>query len=457
MAPPRRDPEVAPAVAAAAAVDDRRGDGDGGGDVVVRRAPFSDNPRVGARGQRTQQRIVDAALRVFGEEGYHQCGVARITELAGCSRASFYQYFSGKEDVFRHLAAQVARQLGASTEALGLVTPDADGWRSIRAWVARYSDVYDRYEPVFRVFQTAAESDAAVAGGSARTGERHVAAFRSRLTATTLPPRQLDPVIALLLACMPRTLDVARILRAASPSAYSLERIEDALADVVHRTLFGLQAANVHPPARRRPPMLEFSPAMRQALEHDGVARDLTPGGKRTLEALMDAGRDLFVARGYHDTRINDVVAAAGLSKGAFYRYFESKDRLVQVLGVQAIRTVSTALVAIPVEGSDGASPTAAIRRWLRQYNATQAGEAAMIRVWADAAVQNPTFRSDSAAAHDWGRRRIAHFLRPRGFGDVDTEAVVTVALLGTFGARERAASTIDAAAHIIERGLLGR
>ena len=48
----------------------------------------------------------------------------------------------------------------------------------------------------------------------------------------------------------------------------------------------------------------------------------------------MDAGRDLFVARGYHDTRINDVVAAAGLSKGAFYRYFESKDRLVQVLGV---------------------------------------------------------------------------------------------------------------------------
>jgi AcrR family transcriptional regulator len=38
----------------------------------MRRAPFSDNPQVGARGQRTQQRILDAALRVFGEEGYHQ-------------------------------------------------------------------------------------------------------------------------------------------------------------------------------------------------------------------------------------------------------------------------------------------------------------------------------------------------------------------------------------------------
>ena len=83
MAPPRRDPEAG----SAAAVDDGRRDGES--DVVVRRAPFSDNPRVGARGQRTQQRIVDAALRVFGEVGYHQCGVALITELAGCSRASF--------------------------------------------------------------------------------------------------------------------------------------------------------------------------------------------------------------------------------------------------------------------------------------------------------------------------------------------------------------------------------
>jgi AcrR family transcriptional regulator len=454
MAPLRRDPEAAPA---GAAVDDDRRD-DGESDVVVRRAPFSDNPRVGARGQRTQQRIVDAALRVFGEEGYHQCGVARITQLAGCSRASFYQYFSGKEDVFRHLAGQVARQLSASTEALGLITPDADGWRSVRAWVARYADVYERYEPVFLVFQTAAESDAAVAGGSARTGERQVASFRSRLTATTLPPRQLDPVITLLLGCLPRTFDIAGILRSATPAAYPKERTDDALADVVHRTLFGLQAVNVHAPARRRPPVLEFSPAVQDALGHDGTARHLTAGGRRTLQALMDAGRELFVARGYHDTRINDVVAAAGLSKGAFYRYFESKDRLVQVLAVQAIRTVSTTLADIPpATAPDGAARTAALRRWLRQYYATQAGEAAMIRVWADAALDDTAFRSDSAAALDWGRRRLAHALRPRGFGDVDSEAVFAVALLGTFGARERPAPMIDAAAHIIERGLLGR
>jgi hypothetical protein len=77
--------------------------------------------------------------------------------------------------------------------------------------------------------------------------------------------------------------------------------------------------------------------------------------------------------------------------------------------------------------------------------------------VWADAAAQETSFRPDSAAALDWGRRRMAHFLRPRGFGDVEVEAVLTVALLGAFGSRERPAATIDAAAHIFERGLLGR
>ena len=66
--------------------------------AVVRRAPFSDNPQVGARGQRTQQRILDAALQAFGERGYHACSIERITKAARCSRISFYQYFASKEE-----------------------------------------------------------------------------------------------------------------------------------------------------------------------------------------------------------------------------------------------------------------------------------------------------------------------------------------------------------------------
>ena len=113
--------------------------------AVVRRAPFSDNPRVGARGQRTQQRILDAALQAFGEQGYHGCSIDRITKLARCSRVSFYQYFASKEDVFRQLAGpgrppgeRVDR--GARTRS----PPTSQGWAALRAWVARYAEIHAR-------------------------------------------------------------------------------------------------------------------------------------------------------------------------------------------------------------------------------------------------------------------------------------------------------------------------
>ena len=137
-----------------------------GGEPVTRRAPFSDNPRVGARGQRTRQRILDAALQLFGDEGFHQCSIARISEKANCSRVSFYQYFSGKEDVFSSLAGQVSRQISASTEAIDPLTPDAAGWEGLRAWVGRYGDIHARYGPIFRALPGGSRRGRRAARGS---------------------------------------------------------------------------------------------------------------------------------------------------------------------------------------------------------------------------------------------------------------------------------------------------
>jgi AcrR family transcriptional regulator len=443
---------------------------DGDPTSVLRRAPFSDNPRVGARGQRAHQRILTAALQVFGEVGYHQCGVIRITEVAGCSRAAFYQYFSSKEDVFRHLAGQVARQLVASAEALGPVTPDAVGWQTLRAWVERHGEIWDRYEPVFQAYQAAAESDVAVASGSARIADRNVAGVRAKLTTPALPGRHVDEVIALLLECMTRARHVVGVVGGAlTTSAYPRSRTDDALTDIVHRTLTGKldPEVNVHAPPKRRVPRVRMGPVMLEGLQDDHVPEDLSPTGARTLAALLSAGHDVLVARGYHGTRVDDIARAAGVSHGAFYRYFENKDHLIRLLAVQAIRKVSVAMVDIPDitaagdradgQGRAGAASSATLRQWLRRYHTTHASETAMIRVWVDAAADDASLQPETAAALDWGRRRLARFLQPRGFGDIDTEALVMVALLDAFGARPLAASTVPATAHIIERGLLGR
>ena len=153
----------------------------------------------------------------------------------------------------------------------------------------------------------------------------------------------------------------------------------------------------------------------------------------------MSSGRDVFVARGYHNTRVDDLVAAAGVSRGVFYRYFRNKGELARVLTARAMRAVGQPLVEIPdVSALDAPAGSAALRRWLRRYNAEHAKEAAMLRVWVDAALGDPLIRAEYAPPLDWGRRRMSRYLRPRGFGDVDMDAVVMVALFGVFGARPR-------------------
>ncbi|MCY9513853.1 TetR/AcrR family transcriptional regulator [Paenibacillus apiarius] len=43
----------------------------------------------------------------------------------------------------------------------------------------------------------------------------------------------------------------------------------------------------------------------------------------------MDAALKIIACKGYHSTKISDVVKAAGVSQGTFYWYFQSKEQLV--------------------------------------------------------------------------------------------------------------------------------
>jgi AcrR family transcriptional regulator len=47
---------------------------------------------------------------------------------------------------------------------------------------------------------------------------------------------------------------------------------------------------------------------------------------------LLDCAQGLFLTRGYEQTTVNDVIAAAGLSKGAFYHHFRAKEDLLEAI-----------------------------------------------------------------------------------------------------------------------------
>ncbi|HEX7522347.1 MAG TPA: TetR/AcrR family transcriptional regulator [Acidimicrobiia bacterium] len=60
--------------------------------------------------------------------------------------------------------------------------------------------------------------------------------------------------------------------------------------------------------------------------------------GARTRQAIVDAARGLFEAKGFHATSVEDIAEAAGTSRAALYQYFASKEQLFieQIRGAAA-------------------------------------------------------------------------------------------------------------------------
>ena len=53
---------------------------------------------------------------------------------------------------------------------------------------------------------------------------------------------------------------------------------------------------------------------------------------------LLDRATALFVQHGYDNVSLNDLIAAVGVSKGAFYHWFPSKDELITALAKRSAR-----------------------------------------------------------------------------------------------------------------------
>ena len=52
-------------------------------------------------------------------------------------------------------------------------------------------------------------------------------------------------------------------------------------------------------------------------------------------EQILTAARTCFLRKGLHNTSMQDLIAEAGLSVGAVYRYFKSKDEIINAMTLQ--------------------------------------------------------------------------------------------------------------------------
>lgn len=63
------------------------------------------------RALETRRKLIDAAAKVVGEEGYANASVAKITALAEIAQGTFYNYFASQQDLFDHLLPELGGEL----------------------------------------------------------------------------------------------------------------------------------------------------------------------------------------------------------------------------------------------------------------------------------------------------------------------------------------------------------
>src|SRR3954471_921634 len=97
------------------------------------------------------------------------------------------------------------------------------------------------------------------------------------------------------------------------------------------------------------------------------VRRTQTQRAETTREALLASARELFTERGYDDVGTEEIVRAAGVTRGALYHHYGDKASLLEAV-YNRIEAESTERVARIVLGSELHSPLAAMKAGIAAF-----------------------------------------------------------------------------------------
>jgi AcrR family transcriptional regulator len=92
-----------------------------------------------------RRRLLECSLTAFTRRGYAATRVDDICAEATISRATFYRYFEGKEEVFDALIDLMSSEVLDAAAHLGAVTPDPEGKSTLAHWIADLVAITERW------------------------------------------------------------------------------------------------------------------------------------------------------------------------------------------------------------------------------------------------------------------------------------------------------------------------
>jgi AcrR family transcriptional regulator len=102
-----------------------------------------------ARGERTRRKLLEAAEREFGANGFHATSIGEITRRAKVALGTFYVYFDSKDEIFRGLVDHMGRTTRSwLAERIGTATNRLE---AERLGIELYIDFVRAHRDLYRI------------------------------------------------------------------------------------------------------------------------------------------------------------------------------------------------------------------------------------------------------------------------------------------------------------------
>ena len=142
------------------------------------------------KGEETRRALLDAAARLFAEQGYHETSVPDIVQAAGVGHGTFYEYFGSRREILLALTKPITD----ARERLPSLKSQKLGER-IRAEIFWYLSDHVEHLDLSKVWHAASNFDPEVAETRRRERDRRVARVRKGIESADTRP-DIDAGIA---------------------------------------------------------------------------------------------------------------------------------------------------------------------------------------------------------------------------------------------------------------------
>lgn len=361
---------------------------------IYRRASYGpSSPQVGRRGASTRQRIIEVSLDLFAEHGFFDTSVDAIAKAADISRATLYQYFPGKDEIFLELLDECGTALFRVARRIGPLGPTEMGFDNLNWWLGEWSWVFEKYSTMFVQWAVVASSESEIQPDIHRFVRRYNGRVSKRLEESEIQgiePRVAAMVVTALVHRINLFIHTDRV------HGRDTQSLVDALSVFLQLFLFPNTPVQVlHSLGMRTVdagtitiPDRPYTTGLSLADRTEG----LTNRAAKTVRALVAAGAGQFRTKGYHRTSVDDIVNAAGFARGTYYKYFSDKQDLLTTLGIESESRLLE--LADDLRGIDLTDPDdSALRGWLNTFTDYMEYYSGSIEAWtektADSALVN--------------------------------------------------------------------